>query len=156
MTAAPPDGDPRVLLTENSDTWINLHNELVFLESRPEFIWKSERSGYAHLYLYDNDGELIRPLTSGDWEVADGARGRSAVLHVDEGNDRIFITATLDSPMERNIYETSLTGENEPRRVSQEAGWHRADFADSGEFYVDSFNSTDTPPQTSLHRTQPI
>ena len=146
-------GESRVLLTETSDTWINLHNELVFLESRPEFIWKSERSGYAHLYLYDNDGELIHPLTSGDWEVADGVRGRSAVLHVDEADERLFVTATLDSPTERNVYEISLTGDSKPRRVSQEAGWHQADFAESGEFYVDSFNSTDTPSQTSLHRT---
>jgi len=145
-------GESRVLLTETSDTWINLHNELVFLESRPEFIWKSERSGHAHLYLYGNEGDLIRPLTSGDWEVADGSRGRSAVLHVDETNDRAFITATLDSPMERNVYEISLNGEGEPRRVSQGAGWHQADFADSGEFYVDSFSSTDTPWQSSLHR----
>jgi dipeptidyl-peptidase-4 len=145
-------GESRVLLTETSDTWINLHNELVFLDSRPQFIWKSERSGFAHLYLYGNDGELIRPLTEGDWEVADGARGRSAVLHVDEANDRVFITATLDSPMERNIYEISLTSAGEPRRVSQGAGWHQADFAESGEFYVDSFSSTGTPPRSSLHR----
>jgi dipeptidyl-peptidase-4 len=146
-------GESRVLLTETSETWINLHNELVFLDSRPQFIWKSERSGFAHLYLYGNDGELIRPLTSGDWEVADGARGRSAVLHVDEANERLFITATLDSPTERNVYEVSLTGEGEPRRISREAGWHQADFAESGEFYVDSFSNRDTPPQTSLHRT---
>lgn len=145
-------GESRVLLSENSDTWINLHNELAFLQSLPRFIWSSERSGHAHLYLYDNDGELIRPLTSGEWDVADGARARSALLHVDEAGERIFVTGTLDSPMERNIYEVSLSGEFEPRRVSDESGWHKADFADSGEFYVDSFSNAGTPPQLSLHR----
>ena len=145
-------GESRVLLTETSDTWINLHNELAFLESQPRFIWSSERSGHAHLYLYDNDGELIRPLTSGDWDVADGARARSALLHVDEDGGRIFVTGTLDSPMERNIYEVSLSGDTKPRRISAEPGWHKADFADNGEFYVDSFNNTGTPPQLSLHR----
>jgi len=144
-------GESRVLLTETSDTWINLHNELVFLESSPEFIWKSERSGHAHVYLYGNEGELIRPLTTGNWDVADGARARSAVLYVDEGNETLFVTGTLESPTERNVYAIALNGEGEPRRVSQGAGWHQADFADSGEFYVDSFNSTDTPPQLSLH-----
>ena len=145
-------GESRVLLSENSDTWINLHNELAFLQSLPRFIWSSERSGHAHLYLYDNDGELIRPLTSGEWDVADGARARSALLHVDEAGERIFVTGTLDSPMERNIYEVSLSGEFEPRRVSDESGWHKTDFADSGEFYVDSFSNAGTPPQLSLHR----
>ncbi len=145
-------GESRVLLTETSDTWINLHNELSFLESQPRFIWSSERSGHAHLYLYDNDGQLLRQLTSGDWDVVDGARARSALLHTDEKGNRVFVTGTLDNPMERNVYEVSLSGDAEPRRISRDAGWHAADFADNGEFYVDSFNSVDTPPQLSLHR----
>ena len=142
-------GESRVLLTETSDTWINLHNELAFLESSPQFIWGSERSGHAHLYLYDNDGRLLRQLTSGDWDVVDGARARSALLHVDEAGGRIFVTGTLDSPMERNIYEVSLSGDAEPRRISKDAGWHAADFAGSGEFYVDSYSSAGTPPSDS-------
>ena len=145
-------GESRVLLTETSDTWINLHNELAFLESSPQFIWSSERSGHAHLYLYDNDGKLVRPLTSGDWDVADGARARSALLDVDEAGGRIFVTGTLDSPMERNIYEVPLSGNAKPRRISETPGWHAADFADSGEFYVDSFSASGTPPQLSLHK----
>jgi dipeptidyl-peptidase-4 len=145
-------GESRVLLTETSGTWINLHNALGFLESRPQFIWSSERSGHAHLYLYDNDGKLLRQLTSGDWDVVDGARARSALLHIDEAGDRLFVTGTLDSPMERNVYEVALSGDAKPRRVSENAGWHAADFADNGEFYVDSFNNADTPPQLSLHR----
>jgi dipeptidyl-peptidase-4 len=145
-------GESRVLLTETSDTWINLHNELGFLETRPGFIWSSERSGHAHLYLYDNDGELQRQLTAGDWDVVDGARARSSLLHIDEAGDRIFVTGTLDSPMERNVYAVSLSGDAEPRRISEDAGWHVADFADNGEFYVDSFNNIGTPPQLSLHR----
>ena len=144
-------GESRVLVTETSDTWINLHNELAFLETRPEFIWSSERSGHAHLYLYSDDGELVRPLTAGDWDVADGARARSALLHVDEAGDRLFITGTLDSPMERNIYEVSLSGEFQPRRVSDMPGWHVADFAANGEFYVDSFSNADTPPLLNVH-----
>ena len=145
-------GEARVLVTETSETWINLNNELTFLESEPQFIWSSERDGHAHLYLYDNDGELIRPLTSGAWDVAHGARATSALLHVDEAGGRLFVTGTLDSPMERNVYELSLSGGSEPRRISTEPGWHSVTFADSGEFYVDSFSNVDTPPRLSLHR----
>jgi dipeptidyl-peptidase-4 len=145
-------GESRVLLTETSDTWINLHNELGFLEKKPAFIWSSERSGHAHLYLYDNDGQLLRQLTSGDWDVVDGARARSALLHIDEDGDTVYVTGTLDSPMERNVYAVPLSGDGKPRRISKDAGWHVADFADNGEFYVDSFNNTATPPQLSLHR----
>jgi dipeptidyl-peptidase-4 len=145
-------GESRVLLTETSDTWINLNNELHFLEDSPRFIWLSDRSGHAHLYLYDNEGRLLHPLTAGDWDVVDGARARSALLHVDEANERIYVTGTLDSPAERNIYVVPLSGAGEPTRISSLPGWHQADFAKSGDFYVDRYNNSDTPTQLSLHR----
>jgi dipeptidyl-peptidase-4 len=145
-------GKSRLLLTESSDTWINLHNELRFLQSENTFIWLSERSGHAHLYLYDNKGELIRPLTSGEWDVGDGQRARSALLHIDENTGIAYVTATLDSPLERNIYAVSIDGSAAPKRVSESAGWHRADFALNGEFFVDSYDSVSTPPQVAVYR----
>ena len=51
--------DQRVLLTENSDTWIDLNDDLRFLPGGKRFIWGSDRSGYHHLYLYDLDGHLL-------------------------------------------------------------------------------------------------
>jgi dipeptidyl-peptidase-4 len=144
-------GESRVLLTESSDTWINLHNELQFLESTNRFIWSSERSGHMHLYLYGNEGEMIHSLTTGEWDVVDGERTRSALLHVDEDAGVLYVTATLDSPMERNIYVVNLDGSAAPTRLSKAAGWHKASFAPSGEFYVDSFENAATPPQVAVH-----
>jgi dipeptidyl-peptidase-4 len=145
-------GESRVLLTESSDTWINLNNELRFLESTNRFIWSSERSGHTHLYLYGNEGEMIRQLTAGEWDVVDGARTRSALLHVDEDAGILYLTATLDSPTERNIYAVNLDGSAAPMRLSEAAGWHKASFAPNGEFYVDSFDNSTTPPQVAVHR----
>ena len=45
---------------------------LVHLPERDQLVWFSERSGWAHLYLYDlKTGKLIRPLTQGEWRVND-------------------------------------------------------------------------------------
>ena len=145
-------GTARTLLTETSDTWINLHNELRFLDDSPRFIWASARSGYKHLYLYRNDGELIRPLTAGAWEVVHGARGESAVLHADEAGGLVYVTGTYDSPLERHVYSVPLERIDPPRRLSREPGWHRAAFADNGGFYVNTFENTSTPPRVSVHR----
>ena len=117
-------GAASVLLTERSEYWINLHNDLAFLDSAPQFIWSSERSGFKHLYLYGNDGTLVRPLTEGDWEVVHGARNESAILHVDEKEGLVYVSGTLDSPIERNLYAIALDGSAPPRRLSTEPGWH--------------------------------
>lgn len=50
-----------------------------------ELIWYSERSGWAHLYLYDlNTGELKNPITRGDWLVRD-------ILHYDADKRELFV-----------------------------------------------------------------
>ena len=70
-------GATRVLFEENSDTWINLHptnyhgpSLVMPLPETNELIWYSERSGWAHLYLYDlKTGILKNAITQGDWVV---------------------------------------------------------------------------------------
>jgi dipeptidyl-peptidase-4 len=58
-------GRGRVLVTEHSNTWVPLHHELTFLQRTRQFVWASSRDGFQHLYLYQDDGELVRALTPG-------------------------------------------------------------------------------------------
>ena len=58
----------KVLLQETSDTYVDVHDNLRFLD-KGDFIWSSERSGYNHLYHYNSDGSLKRQITNGPWEV---------------------------------------------------------------------------------------
>ena len=100
-------GRGRVLLTEHSEHWVPLHRELTFLQRTPQFIWASSRDGFQHLYLYGNDGNLIRQLTSGEFMVV-GESPESAIRAVDERARRVYFTANLPSPLERQLYWVSL------------------------------------------------
>ncbi|MDT8410608.1 MAG: S9 family peptidase [Wenzhouxiangellaceae bacterium] len=139
-------GDQRVLVTETSETWINLHDDLHFLDDMPAFIWSSERSGYRHLYLIGLDGEVIRPLTDGDWPVA-------ALAGVDEDLGLVYFTAGLDTPAEQQVFRQSLITRTPAavHQVSRRDGWHAVTFDESGRTYLDLFSSTAQPPQLSLH-----
>jgi dipeptidyl-peptidase-4 len=136
----------KLLLTERSSTWINLHDDLRFLATSPGFVWSSERSGYKHLYLYDLDGQLLRPLTTGDWPV-DG------LLAVDEAAGVLYFDANRDAVIDRQVYRVHLDGSDagHPQRISQRDGQHKVEFAKSASLYVDSFASPSTPPQVSVH-----
>jgi dipeptidyl-peptidase-4 len=146
-------GRPRLLLSETSTTWIDLHDDLYFLEQSNAFIWASARSGYKHLYLYTNEGRLIRPLTAGEWMVAGGSIG-DGLLAVDEQAGLVYFTATRESPLERQLYATSLVTRTpqQVRRISRRDGMHRIDFASDASIYVDTFTNVDTPEQVSVHR----
>jgi len=137
----------RTLLTEISDTWINLNNDLTFLKDGKSFLWGSERSGYHHLYLYALDGTLKHAVSEGDWPI-DG------LLAVNEHTGTVFVASNKDAVPEKQIYALKLDGSTAkaPARVSQGAGTHAATFAPDGSFYLDNFSSVDTPPQVSLHR----
>ena len=117
LKCAVSDGTCRRLLRETSDIWIELQDNLTFLEGSEEFIWSSRRSGYEHLYLYDWDGKLIRRLTAGEWEVVGSRRG-NGVLGVDETRRAVLFLATEASPLERHLYEQSLDTDN-PKRVTR-------------------------------------
>jgi dipeptidyl-peptidase 4 len=143
-------GRSRVVLTETSASWIELNDELSFLEKSKEFVWASDRDGYTHLYLYDYAGNLIRRLTAGPWCVADfGAR---AIKGIDEKHRFIYFLATEKSPIERHLYRASLdtTEPQRPLRITREAGVHGVTMARDARFYVDSFTSREQPPQVSV------
>ena len=140
-------GKSRVLLTETARSWVNLNDDLTFLKSRPCFVWGSERSGFKHLYLYDLDGKLVRPLTRGDWVV-------EKVLGVDEARGRIYFSANASSPLEQHLYAVPLAGNaaQQPEQISDRTGVHEITLADSKNVYVDNFSAPEVPPQVSLHR----
>jgi dipeptidyl-peptidase-4 len=148
-------GAMRVLITETSASWVELNDELTFLKKSPRFIWASSRTGFRHLYLYDLDGNLVRPLTAGNWMVV-GDRGARAVQGVDETRKRVYFTANERSPLERHLYVTSLTTgtPEQVRRVTDEKGWHSVVMSADARFFLETYSSSERPPRVSLRDTE--
>jgi dipeptidyl-peptidase-4 len=145
-------GASRIVLTETSTTWVGLNDELTFLRDSHEFIWGSSRDGFLHLYLYGIDGRLRRKLTDGPWSVVE-FRER-AIKAVDEKHRLVYFLANERSPLNRDLYVTSLdtAQPDKVQRISREAGVHAVTMAHDLGFYVDRFTSSTQPPQISLRR----
>jgi len=139
-------GAPQLVLQETSAQWVNLHDDLHFMEDARHLVWASERSGFKHLYLYRLDGSLIRQLTSGDWNVDE-------VSHVDEITGVVYFTGRKQTPLERHLYRASLNTNtpSQPSQLSQRRGMHQVVFAGNGRSYISYFSSAKQPPQVSLH-----
>ncbi len=115
LNCNPETGRCRVLLKETNALWINLHTMLKPLRDG-RFIWASERSGFMHLYLFDQAGKLIHPLTTGSWVV-------DAIVGVDEDRNLVYFMGTYDSVLERHLYAVPLSG-GLPRRLTYGSGSH--------------------------------
>jgi dipeptidyl-peptidase-4 len=141
--ADPATGTATRLLRETTKAWVNNLGNPEWLKDG-SFIWRSERSGFEHLYHYRADGTQVRQITSGPWDLA-------AFHGVDEANGFIYFAATERSPIGTDIYRVRLDGSG-LTRLSQATGTHRAVFSPAFSQYIDSWSDVTTPAQVRLHR----
>jgi dipeptidyl-peptidase-4 len=143
LRAFPPGGGKaKILLVEESDRWVNLHQDLRFVESTGEFIWASERDGFKHLYLYAGDGKLVRRLTAGGWPVG-------ATVALDGPRRQLYFTAALTTPVERHLFRVALDG-GAPERLTRDPGVHQAVMAPDCSTFVDLHDSRSCPPSFTI------
>ncbi|MFH5883093.1 S9 family peptidase [Halalkalibaculum sp. DA3122] len=137
-------GETEIIKTERSETWIDVNDDLTFLENGKQFIYASEESGYNHLYLYSMEGELIRQITQGDWEVTN-------FLGFNEENRQLYYISTEESPLERHFYSISITGENK-RKLSDGDNWNSVNMSRDYKYYIETSSGPADPPRYTLHR----
>lgn len=141
------------LVDENAttfiDQWQAFEQSLQGTEANPDqgALWLSERDGWAHLYLYDQNGELVRQVTQGDWRVAD-------VQHVDEANQWIWFSARgmepeLD-PYFIHYYRIQFDGQGLVKLSSQPADYEVA-YAPDMKHFVSTYSRVDLPNYTELY-----
>lgn len=147
-------GATRTLLEEHSGTWVDICDDLTFVSDQGDFLWGSSRTGFHHLYLYDRNGNLQRPVTRGDWMVAGEDRGDAlrAIRGVDRQRGLVWFMANMASPIERQLYVTSYRKTEAPRRISREPGWHTVRMSGDARFYLDTFSDSEHPPSVTLRR----
>jgi dipeptidyl-peptidase-4 len=138
-------GATRVVLSDSDPCWVDVQDDLTFLARKEQFIWTSERSGFRHAYLYDYNGRLLYPITSGEWEI-------SEISGFDETTGQLYFSGKKDSPIEENVYRASLDGKN-LERISQRAGWHSSNFSPDFKYVIGTFTDAQTPAQISLRKT---
>jgi dipeptidyl-peptidase-4 len=134
------------VLTETSDTWINLNHGLTFLKNGTEFLWQSERNGYSHIYHYRKDGTLINQLTDGKWVV-------NGSISANEQKGEVYFVGNATDYLERHLYSVALDSDKEssPKRISKRSGWHTVSISGDSQSYIDNFSNPETPPQVSIH-----
>jgi len=150
-------GSSRILITETDEAWVNVHDDLYFLEDGEHVLWASERSGHSHLYMYDLAGEGHRRVTDGDWAIASSGGGvfwmRQAVCAIDEANGWIYYTSQQQSPIERHLYRVRFDGAD-PERLTTAGGRHAVSFAPDNAHYLDTYSKLGSPPFMTLVATE--
>ena len=132
----PQSGISKRILREESDTYLNeqAYANIEFLDKN--FILHSERSGYNHLYLYTLGGELVRPITEGEFEV-------KKFYGWDSKKDEYYYQSNEGSPLRDNIYKVNAKGKKS--KLTEGEGTNSAVFSSTIKYYINTFSNINTP-----------
>jgi len=116
---------------------------IYYLDDDKNFIIKSEKNGFLHLYLYDFVKKSAKPVTQGEFDI-------SEFLGYDEKTKKVFYLSHERSPLNQDIYSIGLNGKGKIR-LSEGKGWHEAEFNNSYKYFVRYYSTADQPDLVSIH-----
>ena len=135
----------RPLIEERMNTYQEVR-PLAILNGGKEMIHWSERDGWAHLYLYDGDGNLKNRITQGPWHV-------DQIVKVDEKNRVVYFLANGrekdENPYYEHLYRANLDGTG-LQLVTKGNYFHAPSVDDNAQFIVNNYSRVNTVPKTDL------
>jgi dipeptidyl-peptidase-4 len=140
-------GRVRNVLTEQDDAWIDVVEDLNWLDEGRNFTWISERNGWRHVYTADRDGITLRLTTSGDFDVV-------SVQAIDDDGGWIYFIASPDDPKTRYLYRSRLDGHGRAARLTPEGqtGTHSYQMSPDGGWAFHTHSRFGVPPTIELVR----
>jgi dipeptidyl-peptidase-4 len=140
-------GKARTVLTERDSSWVEVVDNVTWLNGGKSFIWVSERDGWNHVYAVTRDGKAVRLITPGPFDVV-------KVLAADEKGGWLYYIASPEQPAQRYLYRSRLNGKGSAERLSPrgETGTHAYDHAPSFRYALETYSSFGTPSMVRLVR----
>ncbi|HBX50035.1 MAG: peptidase S9 [Bacteroidetes bacterium RIFOXYA12_FULL_35_11] len=141
-------GESKVILTETHKYYVEVKgNDLIhFTTDGKSMILNSEKDGFNHLYHYDVNGNLMRQITQGNWDI-------DAFIGYDEKKKILYYISSEASPLMRDVYAISIDGKKK-KKISQKAGTNKAVFSENFKYMINTWSDSDAPPVISVNDTE--
>ena len=104
-------GDVRRVFRDESKTWVNVIDDVRWLDGGKAFLWLSERDGWRHIYRVPREGGEAKLITRFDADVLDD-------VGVDEKQGVVYFTASPSNATQTYLYRSRLDGVGTPERAS--------------------------------------
>ncbi|MBS1681319.1 MAG: DPP IV N-terminal domain-containing protein [Bacteroidetes bacterium] len=149
-------GDVKQVFGETDKAWLDVfafsgnsyaldfRHSFVWLNNKKEFLWMSEKDGWAHLYRISAEGKETL-ITKGDYDVIE-------FVSVDEKNNTIYFMASPTNATQRYLYKTKLDGKGKLELVSDanQQGSHDYTISPNHKYAQHSFSNTYVWPLNEL------
>lgn len=136
----------KLLIEERQNTYVETRR-LGLINAGKELIEWSERDGWGHFYLYDENGKLKNQVTSGAYHCED-------IVGIDEQKRILYFSANgkelNEDPYYLHLYKINFDGSG-MKLLNPGEYEHGMSLDDSKEFFVDNYSRVNTIPKSALY-----
>ncbi|MGB5660485.1 MAG: S9 family peptidase, partial [Thermoanaerobaculia bacterium] len=140
-------GEVRRAHQDRSDTWVDVMDDLEWLEGSEEFVWLSEKDGWRHAYRVRRDGGGEKIITPFEADVI-------SMVGTGSGAEWLYFIASPDNATQRFLYRAKVDGSGRLERVTptDQPGSHSYDLSPDGAYAFHTYSRFDVPPVVDLVR----
>ncbi|HET9057552.1 MAG TPA: DPP IV N-terminal domain-containing protein [Chitinophagaceae bacterium] len=133
------------IIEERMNTYIDTRR-IELLNGGKELIHWSERDGWGHFYLYDENGKLKNQITTGPWHC-------ESIEGIDEKNRVLYFTANGkeagEDPYYTHLYRINFDGTG--LKLLNAGNYnHTTSLDDNNHFFVNNYSRVNTVPKSAL------
>ena len=143
--ASADDGTTQHIFTDTDEAWLDVNEDLKWLDDGKYFTWLSERDDWRHLYRISRDGSEVKLITPGEFDII-------SIQHIDTDNGWVYYIASPDDNAARYLFRSPLRGDPEVERLTPvgEPGFHRYEISPDSQWAFHTFSTLSTPPTVDL------
>jgi dipeptidyl-peptidase 4 len=138
-------GASHTMYTDRDDAWVNVVDDMLWMDDGARFTWVSEKDGWRHVYVVSRDGSGETLVTPWEMDVI------SVELIDDEGGWLYFI-ASPENRGQRYLFRSRLDGSGEPERLTptSDAGWNSYQLSADGAWGFQTHSAFGVPATVEL------
>ena len=125
-----------LVVKEKSDKYVKEEVLSGLKIGKNTILMPSDRSGYMNLYLYNMNGQLLRTIGDGTYDITEN-------YGYNEANGDVFYQAASINPHDRQVLVSHKNGKT--ARLTNQKGWNSAVFAGDYSYFINTWSDYDTP-----------
>lgn len=131
----------QLLIEDKTSKYVKEESVSQFMVTDKYMLLPSERDGWMHLYLYNLNGQLLRQVEQGEYEV-------SAVYGVDDQTGNVYYASHQYGATDQRVFMTQANGKTVC--LTDKAGWSSAVFSSDYKSFIHVWSNLNTPPVVTI------